>query len=107
MVLCWLRYGMGLCGAALFYVRLSRLAGGLCAGAHPAFALFSLASACHRPFAAGEVLLAAGRGKKRGALPGAGASEGPWGLPLSRVAFQLEYQNLFSGQKGRESHSFP
>lgn len=108
MVLCWLRYGMGLCGAALFYVLFPGWLGGYVLVLTLLLPLFSLALSLPTALLLqGEVLLPPEGGRRGAPCPVRVHLKAPWGLPLSRVAFQLEYQNLFSGQKGRESHSFP
>ena len=108
MVLCWLRYGMGLFGAALFYVLFPGWLGGYVLALTLLLPLFSLALSLPTALLLrGEILLPPEGGRRGAPCPVQVHLKAPWGLPLARVAFQLEYQNLFSGQKGRESHSFP
>ena len=108
MVLCWLRYGMGLFGAALFYVLFPGWLGGYVLAIALLLPLFSLIFSLPTALLLrGEILLPPEGGRRGTPCPVRVHLKAPWGLPLSRVAFQLEYENLFSGQKGRESHSFP
>ena len=108
MALCWLRYGMGLFGAALFYVLFPGWLGGYVLVLTLLLPLFSLVFSLPAALLLrGEILLPPEGGRRGAPCPVQVHLKAPWGLPLARVAFQLQYENMFSHEKGRESHSFP